>query len=368
MDNFENYESVVKIKVIGVGGAGNNAVNRMITDHIMGAEFYVLNTDAQVLNCSKAEHRIMIGKNTTKGLGAGANPEIGLKAALESENEIKAIVNQTDMVFVAAGMGGGTGTGAAPVVARLAKECGALVIGIVTRPFSFEGKNRMNNALSGIEELKKYVDSLIVISNDHILHKNSNLPLKDSFIQADEILKKSVQSITELITLPAHINLDFADVKTLLSNKGRAMIGFGIGKGENRAEDAAANAISSPLLETSIKGARNAIVAITSSKDATLLDFTVAVEFIRNASGEDINIIFGASINENLEDEIQVTVIATDFNEDALNQDNQPLDVSFVRKPIPYETKEETPSNYENDELDENHDSDDTQTLKPSFF
>lgn len=370
MDNFENYESIVKIKVIGVGGAGNNAVNRMITDNIMGAEFYVLNTDAQVLNCSKAEHRIMIGKNTTKGLGAGANPEIGLKAALESEDEIRAIVKDTDMVFVAAGMGGGTGTGAAPVVCRLAKECGALVIGIVTRPFSFEGKNRMNNALSGIEELKKYVDSLIVISNDHILHQNSDLPLKDSFLQADEILKKSVQSITELVTLPAHINLDFADVKTLLTNKGTAMIGFGIGKGTNRAQYAAANAISSPLLETSIKGARNAIVAITSSKDATLLDFTVAVEHIRDASGEDINIIFGASINENLEDEVQVTVIATDFNEDVVNHEVQPLDVTIVRKPVPYETTKENENKqvYENDELDENKDSEDTQTLKPSFF
>ncbi len=370
MDNFENYESIVKIKVIGVGGAGNNAVNRMITDNIMGAEFYVLNTDAQVLNCSKAEHRIMIGKTTTKGLGAGANPEIGLKAALESEDEIRAIVKDTDMVFVAAGMGGGTGTGAAPVVCRLAKECGALVIGIVTRPFSFEGKNRMNNALSGIEELKKYVDSLIVISNDHILHQNSDLPLKDSFLQADEILKKSVQSITELVTLPAHINLDFADVKTLLTNKGTAMIGFGIGKGANRAQDAAANAISSPLLETSIKGARNAIVAITSSKDATLLDFTVAVEHIRDASGEDINIIFGASINENLEDEVQVTVIATDFNEDVVNHEVQPLDVTIVRKPVPYETAKENENKqvYENDELDENKDSEDTQTLKPSFF
>lgn len=329
MDQFQTYESVAKIKIIGVGGAGNNAVNCMVSDNVIGCEFYVLNTDAQVLNCSKAENRVVLGKTTTKGLGAGANPAVGLQAALESEDEIREIVKDTDMVFIAAGMGGGTGTGAAPVVARVAKECGALVIGIVTRPFTFEGKVRMSNALSGIEELKKYVDTLITISNDRILQLIGNLPLRQSFQEADNVLKRSVQAITDLIAMPALINLDFADVRTLLLNKGAAMIGFGVGNGSNRAQEAAAKAISSPLLENSITGARSAIIAITGGKNSTLYDFTDAVNHIQNAAGNDINIIFGASINENLEDELQVTVIATDFDENVAAQEIKPFDISF---------------------------------------
>lgn len=329
MDQFQTYESVAKIKIIGVGGAGNNAVNCMVSDNVIGCEFYVLNTDAQVLNCSKAENRVVLGKTTTKGLGAGANPAVGLQAALESEDEIREIVKDTDMVFIAAGMGGGTGTGAAPVVARVAKECGALVIGIVTRPFTFEGKVRMSNALSGIEELKKYVDTLITISNDRILQLIGNLPLRQSFQEADNVLKRSVQAITDLIAMPALINLDFADVRTLLLNKGAAMIGFGVGNGPNRAQEAAAKAISSPLLENSITGARSAIIAITGGKNSTLYDFTDAVNHIQNAAGNDINIIFGASINENLEDELQVTVIATDFDENVAAQEIKPFDISF---------------------------------------
>ena len=335
MDQFQTYESVAKIKIIGVGGAGNNAVNCMVSDNVIGCEFYVLNTDAQVLNCSKAENRVVLGKTTTKGLGAGANPAVGLQAALESEDEIREIVKDTDMVFIAAGMGGGTGTGAAPVVARVAKECGALVIGIVTRPFTFEGKVRMSNALSGIEELKKYVDTLITISNDRILQLIGNLPLRQSFQEADNVLKRSVQAITDLIAMPALINLDFADVRTLLLNKGAAMIGFGVGNGPNRAQEAAAKAISSPLLENSITGARSAIIAITGGKNSTLYDFTDAVNHIQNAAGNDINIIFGASINENLEDELQVTVIATDFDENIAAQEIKPFDISFDRKPTP---------------------------------
>lgn len=355
MDQFQTYESVAKIKIIGVGGAGNNAVNCMVSDNVIGCEFYVLNTDAQVLNCSKAENRVVLGKTTTKGLGAGANPAVGLQAALESEDEIREIVKDTDMVFIAAGMGGGTGTGAAPVVARVAKECGALVIGIVTRPFTFEGKVRMSNALSGIEELKKYVDTLITISNDRILQLIGNLPLRQSFQEADNVLKRSVQAITDLIAMPALINLDFADVRTLLLNKGAAMIGFGVGNGPNRAQEAAAKAISSPLLENSITGARSAIIAITGGKNSTLYDFTDAVNHIQNAAGNDINIIFGASINENLEDELQVTVIATDFDENVAAQEIKPFDISFDRKPTPAdEDKSQEESN--------------GSTLKPSFF
>ena len=355
MDQFQTYESVAKIKIIGVGGAGNNAVNCMVSDNVIGCEFYVLNTDAQVLNCSKAENRVVLGKTTTKGLGAGANPAVGLQAALESEDEIREIVKDTDMVFIAAGMGGGTGTGAAPVVARVAKECGALVIGIVTRPFTFEGKVRMSNALSGIEELKKYVDTLITISNDRILQLIGNLPLRQSFQEADNVLKRSVQAITDLIAMPALINLDFADVRTLLLNKGAAMIGFGVGNGPNRAQEAAANAISSPLLENSITGARSAIIAITGGKNSTLYDFTDAVNHIQNAAGNDINIIFGASINENLEDELQVTVIATDFDENVAAQEIKPFDISFDRKPTPADE-------------DKNQEESNGSTLKPSFF
>ena len=355
MDQFQTYESVAKIKIIGVGGAGNNAVNCMVSDNVIGCEFYVLNTDAQVLNCSKAENRVVLGKTTTKGLGAGANPAVGLQAALESEDEIREIVKDTDMVFIAAGMGGGTGTGAAPVVARVAKECGALVIGIVTRPFTFEGKVRMSNALSGIEELKKYVDTLITISNDRILQLIGNLPLRQSFQEADNVLKRSVQAITDLIAMPALINLDFADVRTLLLNKGAAMIGFGVGNGPNRAQEAAAKAISSPLLENSITGARSAIIAITGGKNSTLYDFTDAVNHIQNAAGNDINIIFGASINENLEDELQVTVIATDFDENVAAQEIKPFDISIDRKPTPADE-------------DKNRQESNGSTLKPSFF
>ena len=355
MDQFQTYESVAKIKIIGVGGAGNNAVNCMVSDNVIGCEFYVLNTDAQVLNCSKAENRVVLGKTTTKGLGAGANPAVGLQAALESEDEIREIVKDTDMVFIAAGMGGGTGTGAAPVVARVAKECGALVIGIVTRPFTFEGKVRMSNALSGIEELKKYVDTLITISNDRILQLIGNLPLRQSFQEADNVLKRSVQAITDLIAMPALINLDFAYVRTLLLNKGAAMIGFGVGNGPNRAQEAAAKAISSPLLENSITGARSAIIAITGGKNSTLYDFTDAVNHIQNAAGNDINIIFGASINENLEDELQVTVIATDFDENVAAQEIKPFDISFDRKPTPADE-------------DKNQEESNGSTLKPSFF
>ena len=362
MDNFNSFETVCKIKIVGVGGAGNNAVNCMYEDNIIGCEFYVLNTDAQILSCSKVENKLVLGKGLTKGLGAGANPDIGEKAAIASEDDIHQIVKGSDMVFIAAGMGGGTGTGAAPVVARIAKEEGALVVGIVTRPFTFEGKNRMQNATKGLENLKKYVDTLITISNDRILQLIGNLPLKQSFKEADNVLKKSVQAITDLIAMPALINLDYADVKTIMSKKGPAMIGFGVGKGENKAKDAAARAINSPLLEHSITGSNSAIVSITGGKSSTLYDYNDAVDYIRNAAGNDINIIFGASINESLEDEIQVTVIATDFSEESIDNNVNTFNPNFERKPVVDKEKQE---NEDDDQL--NIDSETTKFV-PTFF
>ena len=334
MDNFDNFDTTCKIKIIGVGGAGNNAVGCMYEDNIIGCDFYVLNTDAQILSYSKVENKLMLGKGLTKGLGAGANPEIGEKAALASVSEIKDIVSGADMVFIAAGMGGGTGTGAAPVVAKIAKEAGALVVGIVTRPFTFEGKTRMSNANIGLEKLKEYVDTLITISNDRILQLIGDLPLKESFKQADNVLKNSVKAITDLIAMPALINLDFADVKAIMSKKGPAMIGFGVGSGETRARDAASKAITSPLLEHNINGSNSAIVSIVGGKNTTLYDYNDAVEYIRSAAGNDINIIFGASINESLEDQMQVTVIATDFDEEKIKEEASTFDPNFERKPV----------------------------------
>ncbi len=335
MDNFNAFDTVCNIKILGVGGAGNNAVNCMYSENIIGCEFYVLNTDAQILGCSKVENKLVLGKGLTKGLGAGANPEIGEAAAIASENEIRDIIKGADMVFIAAGMGGGTGTGAAPIVAKIAKEENALVVGIVTKPFTFEGKTRMQNAIKGLENLKKYADTTIVISNDRILQLIGNLPLKQSFKEADNVLRKSVQAITDLIALPALINLDFADVKTIMSKKGPAMIGFGIGSGSHRAQEAAAKAITSPLLEHSINGANSAIVSIVGGKNSTLYDFNDVVDYIRNATGNDINIIFGASVNDSLEDEIQVTVIATDFtNEDDYSNNTEAFNPNFERKSV----------------------------------
>lgn len=359
--NFDALDTGCKIKIIGVGGAGNNAVNCMFEEKIIGCEFYIFNTDAQILGCSKVENKLVLGKGLTKGLGAGANPEIGEQAALASENEIREIVKGSDMVFIAAGMGGGTGTGAAPIVAKIAKEEGALVVGIVTRPFTFEGKNRMLNATKGLENLKQYVDTMITISNDRILQLIGNLPLKQSFKEADNVLRKSVQAITDLIAMPALINLDFADVKTIMSKKGPAMIGFGVGGGPKRAQEAAAKAITSPLLEHSITGANSAIISIVGGASSTLYDFNDVVEYIRNAAGNDINIIFGASINDALEDEMQVTVIATDFNLENENESAQSFNPNFERKQTmnsKIETDEDNPLNIE----------DDSSQFVPTFF
>ena len=317
-----NEHQVAVIKVIGIGGAGNNAVNRMIEAGVQGVEFIVINTDAQVISASKAETKLIIGKQICGGLGAGANPDVGRQAAIESIKEISKLLENSDMIFIAAGMGGGTGTGAANIIAKAAKDLDILVVSIITTPFQFEGKIRNENAKNGIKLLKEYIDSLIIVSNDRLLEIIGGVPLKDSFKEADNILRQGVQSITDLIAVPALINLDFADIKTLLKNQGQALFGVGIGSGEEKAIEAANKAITSPLLEADFHGASSAIVNVTGGATMTLYDANDAVDIIRQAAGRDINIIFGVSVNENLEDEMIVTVIATGF-EDKNSQQKQ---------------------------------------------
>ena len=309
-------DQLAKIKVIGVGGGGNNAVNRMIESGVKGVDFIVANTDLQVLQKSQAPVKIQIGTSLTNGLGAGDNPQIGKEAALESKDEIKAALEGSDMVFITCGMGGGTGTGAAPVIASIAQEIGALTVGIVTKPFSFEGKRRMQQAEEGLAELKQHVDTLIVIPNDRLRELiDKSTPLLESFKEVDNVLRRGVQSISDLIAVAGLINLDFADVKTVMANRGDALIGIGMGTGEGRATEAAMQAVSSPLLETSIEGATDAIINVTGGNNLTLFEVEEAVEVIRSNANTDINTIFGAVINENLNDELIVTVIATGFNE-----------------------------------------------------
>ena len=309
-------DQLAKIKVIGVGGGGNNAVNRMIESGVKGVDFIVANTDLQVLKNSKAPVKIQIGTELTNGLGAGANPQIGKEAALESKTEIEEALEGADMVFVTCGMGGGTGTGAAPVIASIAQEMGALTVGIVTKPFSFEGKKRMEHAMNGLEELKKHVDTLIVIPNDRLREIiDKSTPLLESFKEVDNVLRRGVQSISDLIAVAGLINLDFADVKAVMEKRGNALIGIGIGVGENRATEAAKQAVESPLLETSISGATDAIINVTGGSNLTLFEVEEAAEVIRTSANTDINTIFGAVINENLNDEIIVTVIATGFED-----------------------------------------------------
>ena len=308
-------DQLAKIKVIGLGGGGGNAINRMVESGVKGVEFIVANTDYQVLVKSNAPVKIQMGKELTNGLGAGANPEIGREAALESKDEIRAALEGADMVFITCGMGGGTGTGAAPIVAQIAQELGALTVGIVTKPFSFEGKKRMNYAIEGLNELKKNVDTLIVIPNDRlreIIDKSTSLV--DSFKEVDNVLRRGVQSISDLIAVAGLINLDFADVKTVMEKRGNALIGIGMGVGENRAVEAAKEAVTSPLLEASIDGATDAIINVTGGSNLTLFEVEEAAEVIRSSANTDINTIFGAVINENLNDEIIVTVIATGFD------------------------------------------------------
>ena len=341
-------DQLAKIKVIGVGGGGNNAVNRMIESGLKGVDFIVANTDLQVLNNSKAPIRIQIGKELTNGLGAGANPQVGKDAAMESRAEIEAALEGADMVFITCGMGGGTGTGAAPVVAEIAQDMGALTVGIVTKPFSFEGKRRMDQALSGLEELKNHVDTLIVITNDRLREIiDKSTPLLESFREVDNVLRRGVQSISDLIAVAGLINLDFADVKAVMEKRGNALIGIGMGIGENRATDAARQAVESPLLEASISGATDAIINVTGGPNLTLFEVEEAAEVIRTSANTDINTIFGAVINENLTDEIIVTVIATGFDtkdnehsrsnrrEDMLKEENREEDDSTDETDIP---------------------------------
>ena len=317
-------DQIAKIKVIGVGGGGCNAVNRMVNAGVKGVEFYVANTDLQVLNASPCENKIQLGKDITGGLGAGANPEVGRAAAEESKDEITEALRNSDMVFVTCGMGGGTGTGAAPVVAEIAQSLGALTVGIVTKPFRFEGRKRTEQATIGIGELKKHVDTLIIIPNDRlrdIIDKST--PMVDAFKEVDNVLHRGVQSISDLIAVSGLVNLDFADVKTVMEKRGNALIGIGIGVGEDRAIEAAKQAVSSPLLETSIEGATDAIINITGGNSLTLFEAEDAAEVVRNAASSEINTIFGAVINENLNDEVIVTVIATGFDQTD-NVKNQP--------------------------------------------
>lgn len=318
IQNEEMFSSKPVLKVIGVGGGGGNAVNRMIENDVRGVEYIVANTDCQVLRLSKAETRIQIGKDSTRGLGAGANPEVGKKAAEESEAEIRDALKGADMVFVTAGMGGGTGTGAAPVIARYAKEMGAVVVGIVTKPFGFEGKRRMQQALEGIENMRPFVDTIVIVPNDKLLENiGNNTTYLDAFKEADNVLRRGVQGISEIISLPALINVDFADVRTVLQNKGTALMGIGVASGPNRAIEAARLAISSPLLEIDINGATDAIVQITSDVDITLKEVEDVIAEIRSASSTEIDIIYGTGFNLDLEGEIVVTVIATGFDQTA---------------------------------------------------
>ena len=307
-------DQIAKIKVIGVGGSGCNAVNRMIESGVKGVELIVANTDLQVLNTSRAEVKLQIGKNRTNGLGAGANPEVGRDAALESKDEIRSALEGADMVFVTCGMGGGTGTGASAVIAEIAQDLGALTVAIVTKPFRFEGKRRMEQALLGIEELKKHVDTLIVIPNDKVREIiDKSTPMMEAFREVDNVLHRGVQSVSDLIAVSGLINLDFADVKAVMEKRGNAIIGIGLGLGEDRAIEAAKQAVSSPLLETSIVGATDAIINVTGGSSLTLFEAEDAAEVVRASANTDINIIFGAVINENLNDEVIVTVIATGF-------------------------------------------------------
>ena len=316
---------LAKIKVIGIGGGGCNAVNRMIDSGLKGVDFIVANTDLQVLNDSLAPTKLQLGSDLTDGLGAGANPAIGKEAALESKEDIEEALKGADMVFVTCGMGGGTGTGASPIIAEIAQELGALTVGIVTKPFSFEGKKRMEQAIAGLDELKKHVDTLIIIPNYRLRELiDKSTPMLEAFREVDNVLHRGVQSISDLIAITGLVNLDFADVKAVMKDRGNALIGIGVGSGENRAVEAAKQAVSSPLLETSINGATDAIINVTGGSSLTLFEVEEAAEVIRTAANTDINTIFGAVINENLTDEVIVTVIATGFE-----QPSEPLYHSF---------------------------------------
>lgn len=328
-EDSDSFNQSAKIKVIGVGGGGSNAVNRMLDDKTDGVDFIVLNTDAQALAASKCKNKYVIGRTLTKGLGAGGDPNRGREAALASKAEIESYVAGADLVFIACGEGGGTGTGAAPVVAEIAKNAGALVLAIITRPFKFEGKNRHLNAANGINELKKHVDSIIIISNDQLTINNGNTPLLESFKLSDNVLATSVKTITDLILKHGLVNLDFADVKSTLTSTGLAMIGFGVGKGEKKGIDAAKAALSSPLLELSIRGARSFLINVVISKSTSTNDVSYAIDYITElATGKkdgssEVSIIFGVQIDENMEDDMmKIAIIATNFTSEGISENN----------------------------------------------
>lgn len=326
----QGFNHLATLKVIGVGGGGNNAVNRMIDHGMNNVEFISINTDGQALNLSKAESKIQIGEKLTRGLGAGANPEIGKKAAEESREQIEDAIQGADMVFVTAGMGGGTGTGAAPVVAKIAKEMGALTVGVVTRPFGFEGRKRQTQAAAGVESMKAAVDTLIVIPNDRLLDiVDKSTPMMEAFKEADNVLRQGVQGISDLIAVSGEVNLDFADVKTIMSNQGSALMGIGVSSGENRAVEAAKKAISSPLLETSIVGAQGVLMNITGGESLSLFEAQEAADIVQDAADEDVNMIFGTVINPELQDEIVVTVIATGFEDKPSSQGRKASNTGF---------------------------------------
>jgi len=341
LDFDVGMEQFAQIKVIGVGGGGNNAINRMIEDGLKGVEFVSVNTDKQALFLSKASMKIQIGEKLTRGLGAGSDPEVGGKAAEESREEIAEAIKGSDMVFVTAGMGGGTGTGAAPIVASVAREMGILTVGVVTKPFTFEGRKRMVQAERGIQQLKENVDTLVIIPNDRLLQViQKNTSMVEAFKMADDILRQGVQSISDLIAVPGLVNLDFADVKTIMYNTGIAHMGIGRASGENRAEEAAKQAIHSPLLETSIEGARGVLLNITGGADLGLLEVNAAAELVQKAADPEANIIFGAVINEDLKDEILITVVATGFD--------RTIGASGINLNIPIQKKPELPSFFGN--------------------
>ncbi len=345
-----DMEHFAQIKVIGVGGGGNNAVNRMIEAGLKGVEFITVNTDKQALFLSQANMKIQIGEKLTKGLGAGANPEIGQKAAEESREEIAQALKGADMVFVTAGMGGGTGTGAAPVVAAIAKEIGALTVGVVTKPFTFEGKRRSQHAEKGIENLKENVDTLVTIPNDRLLQViEKKTSIMEAFRMADDILRQGVQGISDLIAVPGLVNLDFADVKTIMLDTGIAHMGIGRASGENRSEEAAKQAIQSPLLETSIEGARGVLLNITGGADLGLFEVNAAAELVQKSADPDANIIFGAVIDEKLGDEIFITVIATGFEKGIVPKR---LDKIFDKASSGSTSSEKSNVNVVTDELD----------------
>lgn len=342
---YDNNSGAV-IKVIGVGGGGNNAVNSMIDAQVNSAEFIAVNTDLQALNLSKASRKIQIGIEETKGLGAGSNPEVGEKSAEETKDEIVEAIRGTDLLFIAAGMGGGTGTGAAPVIARLAKDMGILTVAVVTKPFSFEGKIRNENANKGLSNLKKYVDTLVVIPNDKLLQVlPASTGIFDAFKVADDLLKQGISSIVDLITIPSLINLDFADVSTIMRNQGLAHMGIGIASGENRIIEAVRQAVSSPLLETTIEGARGVILNVSGGKSLGIGEVNDAAKLVQSIIDDSANIIFGTTFDENLGENVKITVIATGFAPSLV--EDRTIGFNYQRKPEPEPVKTNVPFNFE---------------------